>query len=237
MESGEKKEQSVRIQTSLLNGVEKKVLVWLANRQPKWADSDMLTFIGFLGAVVIAVGFILSNISVHFLWVSILGFVINWYGDSLDGTLARVRKQQRPVYGFYIDHTVDAINEVFMFMGAGLSPFMRFDLACVLLVVYLMLTLNVSMNAHLKGEFRLTYAKLGPTEFRLICIVACVLLMWVPAIRTFGFEMPWLGESQSLAVLDMIGAVILLVLVVIYVVTILQDARYYAKIDPKQRHD
>lgn len=237
MESKKQKEQSVRIQTSLLNGVEKKVLVWLAHRQPRWADSDMLTFVGFIGAVVIALGFLLSNLSVHFLWITILGFAINWYGDSLDGTLARVRKEQRPVYGFYIDHTVDAINEAFMFMGAGLSPFMRFDLACVLLVFYLMLTLNVSMNAHLKGEFRLTYAKLGPTEFRLICVVACMLLMWVPGIRECFLELPWFGGLLSIGILDVIGAVILLALVIIYVVTILQDARYYAKIDPKQRHD
>lgn len=237
MEHGEQKEQSKRIQTSLLNGLEKKALVWLAERQPRWADSDMLTFVGFIGAVVIAAGFILSNISVHFLWVTIIGFVINWYGDSLDGTLARVRRQQRPVYGFYIDHTVDAINETLMFMGAGLSPFMRFDLACVLLVIYLMLTLNVSMNAHLKGEFRLTYAKLGPTEFRLICIIACMLLMWIPAIREFSSVMPWFGGTLSFAILDIIGGVILLALVIIYFVTIIQDARYYAKTDPKQKHD
>ena len=156
MERNTNKEQSVRIQTSFLNAAEKKALLWLAERQPKWTDSDMLTLVGHIGAVVIALGFILANYSVHFLWLSILGFVINWYGDSLDGTLARVRKQQRPIYGFYIDHTMDAINEALMFMGAGLSPFMRFDLACVILVVYLMLTLNVAMNAHLKGEFRLT---------------------------------------------------------------------------------
>ncbi|MCR5013875.1 MAG: CDP-alcohol phosphatidyltransferase family protein [Bacteroidales bacterium] len=237
MDQNEHKEQSVRIQTSLLNGLEKKALVWLAKRQPQWADSDMLTFIGFLGAVIIALGFGLSNISVHFLWVTILGFVVNWYGDSLDGTLARVRKQQRPVYGFYIDHTVDAINETLMFMGAGMSPFMRFDLACVLLVVYLMLTLNVSMNAHLKGEFRLTYAKLGPTEFRLICIVACLVLMFATKLRTVCVEMPWFNGTLPFGLLDIIGSVILIGLVIIYLTTILHDARYYAKIDPKRKDD
>ena len=227
----------MRIQTSLLNGVEKKALVWLAERQPKRVDSDMLTFVGFIGAVLIALGFALSNISVHFLWVTIAGFVVNWYGDSLDGTLARVRKQQRPVYGFYIDHTLDAVNETFMFLGAGLSPFMRFDIASVLLVVYLMLTLNVSMNAHLKGEFRLTYAKLGPTEFRLICIIACLILMLVPRLREIILEVHCFGDTFSLALLDIMGLVILLALVVIYVVTIVQDARYYAKIDPKHKNE
>ena len=95
-----KREESVRIQTSVLNGVEKKVLVWLAHRQPGWMTSDILTVIGTLGAVVIAVGFVLAGtVDIHYLWLSSLGFVINWYGDSLDGTLARVRNRQRPVYG------------------------------------------------------------------------------------------------------------------------------------------
>lgn len=231
------KEQSVRIQTSFLNAAEKKVLIWLAERQPKWADSDMLTFVGHIGAVVIALGFILANFSIHFLWLSIVGFVINWYGDSLDGTLARVRKQQRPIYGFYIDHTMDAINEALMFMGAGLSPFMRFDLACILLVVYLMLTLNVAMNAHLKGEFRLTYAKLGPTELRLICIIACLLLIGIKSLRDFAVDIPLTAGAFTLNILDVIGLVILLALIVIYFVTIVQDARYYAKIDPKHKDD
>lgn len=237
MENEKKTENSKRIQTSLLNAAEKKALVWLAERQPKWVDSDMLTYVGHIGAAIIALGFLLSNLSVNFLWVSILGFVVNWYGDSLDGTLARVRKQQRPIYGFYIDHTMDAINEAFMFMGAGLSPFMRFDLACVLLVVYLMLTLNVAMNAHLKGEFRLTYAKLGPTEFRLICIIACLILIGVKSLRTFFMEIPWMGGVFEMHILDIIGVVILLALIVIYFITLTQDARYYNKIDPKHKND
>jgi phosphatidylglycerophosphate synthase len=237
MEKQSSTEQSVRIQTSVLNGVEKKALLWLAERQPQWVDSDMLTFVGFIGAVVIAAGYILSNCNVNFLWLASLGLVINWYGDSLDGTLARYRKQQRPIYGFYLDHTIDAINETFMFMGVGLSPFMRFDLSCVLLVIYLMLTLNVSMNAHLKGEFRLTYAKLGPTEFRLICIIINAVLVFVKPLRTWTWEWPWLSSSLQLHVLDLVGIVILLALILIYIVTILQDARYYAKIDPKHKDE
>jgi len=237
MEKQTSTKQSVRIQTSVLNGVEKKVLLWLAKRQPEWISSDMLTFIGFIGAVVIAAGYVLSNYNVHFLWLASLGFIINWYGDSLDGTLARYRKQQRPVYGFYLDHTMDAINETFMFMGVGLSPFMRFDLSCVLLVIYLMLTLNVSMNAHLKGEFRLTYAKLGPTEFRLICIILNAVLVFAQPLRAWALELPWFSSTLELHVLDLAGAFILLVLVLIYIVTILQDARYYAKIDPKHKNE
>ena len=96
------KETSERIQTSVLNAAEKKVLVWLAQRQPAWVTSDFLTYTGVVGALVCAVGFVLAHIDKNYLWISSLGLVINWYGDSLDGTLARVRNAQRPVYGFFI---------------------------------------------------------------------------------------------------------------------------------------
>lgn len=230
-------EKSVRIQTSVLNGVEKKALLWLAERQPKWVNSDTLTFIGFIGSVIIAAGYILSNYNINFLWLASLGLVINWYGDSLDGTLARYRKQQRPVYGFYLDHTMDAINETFMFMGVGLSPFMRFDLSCILLAIYLMLTLNVSMNAHLKGEFRLTYAKLGPTEFRLIAIIVNAILVFDKPLNTWSYELPWLSSTLEFHALDVVGIAILIVLVLIYIVTIAQDLRYYSKVDPKPKNE
>lgn len=230
-------EKSVRIQTSVLNGVEKKALLWLAERQPKWVNSDTLTFIGFIGSVIIAAGYILSNYNINFLWLASLGLVINWYGDSLDGTLARFRKQQRPVYGFYLDHTMDAINETFMFMGVGLSPFMRFDLSCILLAIYLMLTLNVSMNAHLKGEFRLTYAKLGPTEFRLIAIIVNAILVFDKPLNTWSYELPWLTSSLEFHALDVVGIAILIVLVLIYIITISQDLRYYSKVDPRPKNE
>ncbi|MBR6846931.1 MAG: CDP-alcohol phosphatidyltransferase family protein [Bacteroidales bacterium] len=230
-------EKSVRIQTSVLNGVEKKALLWLAERQPKWVNSDTLTFIGFIGSVIIAAGYILSNYNINFLWLASLGLVINWYGDSLDGTLARFRKQQRPVYGFYLDHTMDAINETFMFMGVGLSPFMRFDLSCILLAIYLMLTLNVSMNAHLKGEFRLTYAKLGPTEFRLIAIIVNAILVFDKPLNTWSYELPWLSSTLEFHALDIVGIAILIILVLIYIVTITQDLRYYSKVDPRPKNE
>ena len=221
-----------RIQTSFLNGIEKKALVWLAARQPKWMVSDMLTFIGTLGAIVIAAGYILSSQSIHFLWLSSLGFIINWYGDSLDGTLARVRDMQRPVYGYYLDHTVDCINEAFMFLGVGLSPLMNLPLALMILVVYLFLTINVSVNAHLKGEFKLTYLKLGPTEFRVFAILVNTLFILVRPLRDFSQQVNILGHPAELRALDVAGIIILVLLVVIYLITIISDARAYAKADP-----
>lgn len=217
--------QSNRIQTSILNTLEKKALVWLAERQPKWMTSDIMTFIGTFGAVVIGLGYYLSNYNIAFLWLSTAGFVINWFGDSLDGTLARVRKQQRPVYGYYLDHTMDAINELVMFVGAGLSPFFDLKLTLVAFVLYLMLSLNVSINAHLKLEFKLTYAKLGPTEFRIIVMI----------INTFLFFF-WDNICDTVIPTIVIWTIIA-ILAVIYLVTVVVDAREYARLDPMPQPD
>ena len=180
------KADAVRIQTSVLNAAEKKVLVWLAQRQPRWMTSDILTYIGTFGAIVIAAGYVLSAWNPAFLWISSMGFVINWYGDSLDGTLARVRNLQRPVYGYYLDHTIDAINEVIIFVGVGLSGLIHLEIALLALVMYLLMTINVSINAHLKKEFRLTYAKMGPTELRIIMIIINTLFALVRPLREFS---------------------------------------------------
>lgn len=233
-----KREASVRIQTSVLNGVEKKVLVWLAQRQPRWMTSDILTFIGTAGAIIVAAGFILAGTeNIGYLWLSSLGFVINWYGDSLDGTLARVRNRQRPMYGYYLDHTVDAINEVIMFVGAGLSGMVHFPLAMSILVVYLMLTINVSVNAHLKKEFRLTYAKLGPTEFRIIMIAVNTVLMYVAPVREFSWMASVAGREITFSALDTVALAILVILVLIYLVTVIRDAMEYDGLDPMPEPD
>ena len=216
--------QAVRIQTSFLNAVEKKVLVWIAERLPRWVSSDLLSAIGFVGAVIIAAGFVLSTRDINFLWLASFGLIVNWFGDSLDGTLARVRKHQRPVYGYYLDHMLDGINESLMFIGAGLSSLMHLSLALCVLVLYLLLTINVSINAHLKHEFKLTYARLGPTEFRLIIIIP---------LREFSTNVSLLGFSASLSALDIVAAAISLILAVMFVVTMFNDLRDYDKIDPK----
>lgn len=231
------KADAVRIQTSVLNALEKKVLVWLAERQPKWMTSDILTFIGTFGAIVIATGYILSSRNISWLWLSSLGFVINWYGDSLDGTLARVRKCQRPIYGYYLDHTVDAVNEFIMFLGVGLSGLMNLNLALMILALYLMLTINVSINAHLKKEFRLTYAKMGPTEFRIIMIVINTLFATIPALSGFSHEFCFMGHDLVFKALDYVAVVILVVLAVIYLSSVISDARGYARIDPLHKKD
>lgn len=229
------KADAVRIQTSVLNELEKKVLVWLAERQPRWINSDILTYIGTFGAVVIAAGYILSAWNINFLWLSSLGFIINWYGDSLDGTLARVRKTQRPVYGYYLDHTIDAINEVMIFVGVGLSGLMHLEIALLALVLYLLMTINVSINAHLKKEFKLTYASMGPTEFRIIMIIINTLFALIRPLREFSHSFTLCGHSFTLGALDYIGALIIIILALMHLTTVRKDIKDYAKMDPMPR--
>ncbi len=226
--------QAQRIQTSFINAAEKKALVWLAKRQPRWVTSDMLTAVGTLGSLIVAIGFVLSNYSIQWLWLSSFGLLVNWYGDSLDGTLARVHNCQRPIYGYYLDHTVDCINEGLMFIGAGLSPFLHLDFALLAFAIYLVLTINVSINAHLKGEFRLTYIKLGPTEFRLLIVLANTLLIAIPALPAISNTHTLLGHAVTMRILDYVAIVIIALMSLIYLATTISDARKYAAIDPKK---
>ena len=230
MSEGIKKAE--RIQTSILNGLEKKCLAWLAERQPRWVVSDTLTFIGIAGALMTGLGYMLSDKCYCWRWLAVAGFIVNWYGDSLDGTLARVRKTQRPIYGYYIDHTVDCVNEALIFGGLGLSSLMRLDLAMMIFAVYLCLTLNVSINAHLKSEFKLTYAKLGPTEFRLIAMIVTMLFIFIKPLRDFTTSFHMLGRDVQFHALDLFGIVVLAVLLIIYAVTVFNDAAGYSKADP-----
>lgn len=229
------KEQSKRIQTSVLNALEKKILIWLAERQPKWITSDVLTFIGVIGSIVVAIGYALSNYNVSWLWLATAGFFINWYGDSLDGTLARVRNTQRPIYGFYLDHCVDGITMTIMCVGAGLSQMLNLSIAMGVLVVYLLLSISVYINAHLKGEFKLTFAGMGPTEFRLIMMIINTIFIYASPVRDFEMDICVLGNNMCLGSFDFIGLVIMAILAVIYFNNFIHDAKGYAKIDPLKK--
>lgn len=231
------KEQSKRIQTSILNALEKKALVWLAKRQPRWMTSDILTFIGVIGAVIVALGYALSNYDIRWLWLASFGFFVNWYGDSLDGTLARVRNTQRPIYGFYLDHCVDGVTMAIMCIGAGLSEMLNLYIAMAVLVAYLLLSISVYINAHLKGEFKLTFAGMGPTEFRLVMVLVNTLFIYVAPIRDFTTSFHCLGTEVIFGSFDYVGIAILLILIVIYCHNFIGDARGYAKVDPLKEWD
>ena len=228
----ENKKQALRIQTSFLNAAERKALVWIAERLPGWVTSDMMTFAGFLGACIICLGCILSNNNILWLWLSCFGLFVNWFGDSLDGTIARVRNQQRPRYGFFLDHNVDCINETIMFTGIGLTPLMNLPLALMALVMYLVLSVYVYINSHLKGEFKLTYAKLGPTELRLIIMVVFIMFMYISPMREYSREIMVFGTPVTVGILDYIAAVIIIALTGAYLISLWKDKKYYAALEP-----
>ena len=227
--------QSKRIQTSILNAAEKKVLVWMAERMPRWVTSDMLTVIGTLGAVIIAVGYALSSKNINWLWLASFGFLVNWFGDSLDGTLARVRNTQRPVYGFFLDHNVDCVNEAIMFLGAGLSPFLNMSVAMTVLIAYLLLSVYVYINAHLKNEFKLTYAGMGPTELRAIVVIVNTLFIYIAPLREYSREVSLFGWPMQFHILDYIAMAIALILLIFYFVSIVKSAKEFSRLDPPKK--
>ncbi len=235
MEQSNKKEHSVRIQTSLLNGLEKKVLVFFAKHQPSWVTSDFLTFIGFVGSVIIFSGFVLSNLNLNWLWLTVIGLIINWYGDSMDGTLARVKNQQRPIYGFFIDHNMDSINEGLMFIGAGLSPLFDLSFAVLCYAAYMVLSSYVYINAHLKNEFKLTYAALGPTEFRVIVMALSLCYLYIEPLQSKLHTITLWGNQLSFGIYDYIALAIWGILTLMFLTSFFKDARYFAKIDPLKK--
>lgn len=233
----EGKKQATRIQTSLLNGVEKKMLVWMAERMPDWVTSDMLTFVGFLGACIIATGYALSNLNLNWLWLASFGFLVNWFGDSMDGSLARVRGTQRKTYGFFIDHNVDVINETIMFVGVGMSPLVNLSFAMFALVAYFMLSVYVYIDCHLKGEMKLTYGGLGPTEFRLLVIVINTLFIFVPWMSEWKVDMVIFHNAFKIGIMDYIAVAVAFLIFAFYLVSFFKDAKYFSEIDPPKKKE
>ena len=228
----EETKQAARIQTSILNSYEKKVLVWMAERMPAPVTSDMLTFVGFLGACIVAAGYALSNLNLLWLWLANLGLLVNWFGDSMDGSLARVRRIQRKTYGFYIDHNVDIINETIMFIGVGVSPLVNMSFAMLALVAYFMLSIYVYIDCHLKGEMRLTYGGLGPTEFRIIMFFINIAFMYIPWLSAWKKDVVLFHNQFSVGLFDYITVAIAVLLFVFYLTSLFKDLAYYNKIDP-----
>lgn len=207
---------ATRIQHNVLAHAERRILTRLCARLPLWVTPDLLTLIGFVGAVIIATGYILSWLSPVWLALSVVGYAVNWFGDSLDGSLARFRQIERPSYGYLVDHSVDALATS-MFVGAiGLSPYMRFDVALLALVGYLLLSIHSFIAARVVGEFRLSYLAGGPTELRLM-LIAMTLAMPVIGPETL------LGTPFS--AFDLFALTVASILVALYIVQTVATAR------------
>jgi len=154
----------------LLARHEKRLLRAIAARLPRWILPDDLTALGVAAAIGICIAYQATNASRAWLWVASGLLVVHWLGDSLDGTLARVRGIERPRYGYYLDHLVDAISTACIGLGLGLSPFMLLSTGALIVVAYLMLSINVYLESYALGRFSIGYGRIGPTEVRIVLI-------------------------------------------------------------------
>ena len=196
-----------RVNNILLGPLERPAIAWLVEHMPHWVTPDHLTFLGLLASVLIGACYYLTNYDKNFLWLANLGFILNWFGDSLDGNLARYRKIERPRYGFFIDHTIDTISEVIIFIGIGLSPYVDLNLALLALVGYQCMANLVYITTSVKGEFKISYGSLGPTEVRVIAIIANIIIY---AIDNPLIHLPWQSTPIKLYNLILMGAIFLL---------------------------
>jgi len=167
----EKKTKHVRINDIFLGPLERPALQYLCKIAPAWATPDTMTIIGVFGAVLIAAGYILTRYNLAFLWLASFGYLVNWYGDSMDGSLARYRKIERPKYGYYVDHIVDVSNEFIVIMALGISPLVRIEVAAIALIGYLMLSSHTFLRTYVDEVFKISFGKLGPTEVRVLIIL------------------------------------------------------------------
>ncbi len=159
-----------RLNDSALGVLERPVLAWMAERLPTQVTPDHLTATGLAGALAAAGGYLASLWSLQWLWVACAGLFVNWVGDSLDGTVARLRRIERPRYGFFVDHTSDLFAQALVFLALGLSPCARFEIACLGLIAFLMTFVYSLICVEVHDTLRITYFGFGPTEIRALLI-------------------------------------------------------------------
>jgi len=180
------KPTETRIQASMLAAVEKRCLIWMAERMPTWVGSDHLTALGAVATLAAGVCYWLGRTYPAALWLVVVFLILNWFGDSMDGTLARVRRQERPKYGFYIDHVLDVLSILFLFAGLVAGGFMTPIIGAGFLLAYYLLTIEIALAAHTVGVFRISYWKMGPTEMRILLAAGTLQLLRSAEVSLFG---------------------------------------------------
>lgn len=180
------KPREIRIQTSILAGFERKCLIWLAKRMPPAVNSDHLTALGALALLGVGLSYWAAPAYPPVLVAAVVLLAINWFGDSLDGTLARVRRHERPRYGFYVDHVLDALGMLFVIGGLVLGGFMSPLVGAGFLISYYLLNVEIALATHTVGTFRISYWKFGPTELRIVLAIGTLQLLRSTHVDLFG---------------------------------------------------
>jgi archaetidylinositol phosphate synthase len=199
-----------RINQALTASLEKRSLHWMALRMPRWLSSDQLTVLGLSAQIGAGVGYGLSRYNRYALLLVILCLVLNWFGDSMDGTLARVRRQQRPRYGFYVDHMVDVIGAIALMGGLGLSGFVHWQTAIAMLIAFLLLASESYLATYTLSRFQLSQGWFGPTEIRILLILGNLALLRSPYSTVFGHTMLLFDLGGTIAAVCMFTTVIVM---------------------------
>ncbi|MBI3207672.1 MAG: CDP-alcohol phosphatidyltransferase family protein [Candidatus Solibacter usitatus] len=193
-----------RVQQSVLAGVEKKLLIGMARKLPSAINADHLTLLGFVSMIAAGCAYALTPYWPAALWIVNVMLAFNWFGDSMDGTVARVRNQLRPRYGCYVDHIIDALSAVFLFGGLGLSGVMSGVTAMGLLVCYLLLAIQSYLAAHSLGEFHISWWKFSPTEMRILLAAGNIAAFYRPTTVIFGPRLLFFDVAGTIGIVCML---------------------------------
>ncbi|HUD29103.1 MAG TPA: CDP-alcohol phosphatidyltransferase family protein [Novosphingobium sp.] len=212
-----------RIQRNVLAIGERRLLNWLCAHMPAWVKPDQLTALGMVGALLIFAGYATSLLDEDWLWLCMPGYLLHWFGDSMDGSLARFRHIERPRYGYFLDHSCDGIATFLILLGIGVSPYVRLEVSLIAMIGYLLLCIHAFLAVRVLGEMRLSYLSAGPTELRLILI-------------SLTFAMLIFGDKQrdmdAMTGFDWFVGGVGVVLIGLFLVQTFKSARKLARIEP-----
>jgi phosphatidylglycerophosphate synthase len=201
---------ALRLQQSITAPLERKMLAWLAARLPAWVNSDHLTLLGFAAMFLAGASYALARWNRTGLILATVCLALNWFGDSLDGTLARLRNRQRPRYGFYVDHVIDTVGGLFLMGGLALSGYVDWRIALGMYIGFLMLSVETYLATYTLGTFHLSCASLGPTEIRLLLALGNISVWLNPGVRVAGTSYRLFDASGIVAIAGMIAMMVFL---------------------------
>jgi archaetidylinositol phosphate synthase len=199
-----------RVNQALTASLEKRALQWMARHAPRWLTSDQLTLLGLIAQIAAGAAYALSHDNRYALLLVNLCLVLNWFGDSMDGTLARIRCQQRPRFGFYVDHMVDVLGATALVCGLGLSGFVHWQVALAMLVGFLLLSSESYLATYTLSRFQFSQGIFGPTEIRILLIAGNLALLRSPYATVFGHKMLLFDLGGAIAAICMFAMVIVL---------------------------
>jgi archaetidylinositol phosphate synthase len=225
----------LRVNESVLGALERPALSWVVTRLPAWVLPNHLTIVGVSGALLAGAGFVASRWSTGWLWLATFGLLANWFGDSLDGTLARLRLIERPRFGFFVDHTSDLFSQVIIFLAVGASPCAHFGVACLGLIAFLMAFVYTLIGAQVKGTMRITYFGFGPTEIRALFFLGNLLTLVFGIVDLRAWFAP-LGVTSSVTIYDIVICLLAFLGATLIGALAIREASMLALEDPPQVH-